>query len=72
MKGIDMTVCVHVNSRYVDSDKHDLDEYDTHTLQCAVQSLTWHINQWVKMGNPEKAQPYLDFKSRIKNHLNKG
>jgi hypothetical protein len=63
------TVCVHVNSRYVDSNKHDLDVYDSYTLQCAIQSLARDINGWMEMGKPEKAQPYLDFKNRIKKHL---
>jgi hypothetical protein len=63
------TVCVHVNSRYVESNKHDLDVYDSYTLQCAIQSLARHINGWMEMGKPEMAQPYLDFKNRIKQHL---
>jgi len=63
------TICVHVNSRYVDNNKHDLDVYDSYTLRCAIQSLAWHINQWMEMGEPEKAQPYLDFKNRINKHL---
>ena len=64
-----MTVSVHVNSRYVDSNKHDLDVYDSYTLQRAIQSLAWHINFWMDEGKPEKAQPYIDFKNRIKKHL---
>ena len=62
-------VCVHVNSRYVESSKHDLDVYDAYTLQHAVQSLAWHINFWAEIGKPDKAQPYIDFKNRIKKHL---
>lgn len=62
-------ICVHVNSRYVESNKHDLDVYDSYTLQCAIQSLARRINSWMDLGEPEKAQPYLDFKNRIKKHL---
>lgn len=64
-----MTICVHVNSRYVESSKHDLDVYDRYTLDRAVQSLAWHINHWMEAGEPEKAAPYVEFKNRIKKHL---
>ena len=64
-----MNVCVHVNSRYVDSKTHDLDVYDIYTLGCAIQACARHINTWMEMGKPEKAQPYVDFKKRIKDHL---
>lgn len=67
-----MTVCVHVNSRYVASDKYDLDVYDRYTLDCAVRSLAGQINMWMEMGKPEKAQPYVEFKERIKRHLGAG
>ena len=63
-------VCVHVNSKYVESSVHDLDVYDYTTLSRAVQSLAGHANMWVKMGKPEKAEPYTQFKNRIKRHLN--
>ena len=67
-----MTVCVHVNSRYVWSDKYDLDVYDRYTLECAVRSLAGQINQWMEMGKPENATPYVEFKERIKRHLGAG
>ena len=63
------SVCVHVNSRYVESNVHDLDVYDTYTLQRAVQSLAGHINNRMAEGKPEEAAPYVAFKERIKRHL---
>lgn len=65
-----MKVSVHVNSRYVDSDKYDLDVYDRYTLERAIMSLANSINYYMSRGRVEEAQPYLDFKNRIKNHLN--
>lgn len=63
-------VCVHVNSKWVESDVHDLDVYDYATLSAAVRSLAGHINNWMEQGKPEKAEPYIQFKNRIKRHLN--
>jgi hypothetical protein len=63
------SICVHVNSRYVESHVHDLDVYDRYTLQRAVQSLAGHINYYMAEGKPEKAAPYTAFKERIKRHL---
>lgn len=63
---------VHVNSRYVDTDTYDLDVYDSYTLSKAIQSLAQHINTWVELGQPEKAQPYIIGKNRIKHHLRGG
>lgn len=62
-------ISVHVNSRYVDSDKYDLDVYDRYTLECAIMSLARNVNLYMAEGRPEEAQPYLDFKNRIKRHL---
>ena len=63
-------VCVHVNSKYVESNVYDLDVYDFVTLSRAVQSLAGHANSWMEQGKPEKAEPYIQFKNRIKRHLN--
>jgi len=63
------TVCVHVNSKYVSSDVYDLDVYDYYTLERAVMHCAGHINEWMELGKPEMAQPYVDFKARIKAHL---
>lgn len=60
---------VHVNSRWVDTSVYDLDVYDRYTLECAICSLAWHINQWVKRGKPDKARPYIEAKNRIKLHI---
>lgn len=60
---------VHVNSRWVDTSVYDLDVYDRHTLECAIYSLAWHINTWINTDEPEKAQPYVEAKNRIKKHL---
>ena len=62
-------VVVHVNSRYVDSEVHDLDVYDSFTLDWAIRSLAGHVNYWHKEGQPEKAEPYVKFKNRIKAHM---
>lgn len=62
-------VCVHVNSRYVESNVYDLDVYDYVTLSAAVRSLAGHSNSWMEQGKPEKAEPYIQFKNRIKRHL---
>ena len=63
-------ICVHVNSRYVESTTIDLDVYDTATLCRAMQSLAGHAESWNKQGLPERAAPYTAFKGRIKRHLN--
>jgi len=46
-----------------------LDVYDYYTLERAVMHCAGHINEWMKLGKPEMAQPYVDFKARIKAHL---
>ena len=60
---------VHVNSRWVNTDAYDLDVYDRHTLREAVKSLARHINYWMERDKPDKAQPYIEGKLRIKKHL---
>jgi hypothetical protein len=60
---------IHVNSRYIDTDTHDLDVYDFYSLNRAITSLADHINFWMGEGKPEMAQPYIDGKNRIKRHL---
>ena len=60
---------VHVNSRWVDTSVYDLDVYDKHTLREAIQSLAWHINFWMARDKPDKAQPYIEGKQRIKKYL---
>lgn len=63
------TVCVHVNSRYVESNVEDLDVYDYATLSRAVQHLAAHAEDWRKMNRPDMAAPYTAFKERIKKHI---
>jgi hypothetical protein len=62
-------ITLHVNSRYVESDTPDLDVYDRPTLERAVQSLAENVNFWLKRDDPEKAEPHVKFKNRIKLHL---
>lgn len=62
---------VHTNSRWVDTSVYDLDVYDTYTLECAIRSLAWHINFWRERDKPEKAEPYIQGKARIKKYLSK-
>jgi len=63
------SVAVHINDIYVDSDTYDLDVYDRYTLERAIQSLARSVNFWLKRDKPEKAEPYIKFKNRIKAHL---
>jgi hypothetical protein len=62
-------VCVHVNSRYVQSDVRDLDVFDRYTLECAVRSCAGQANTLLDLGLNKEALLYVAFKNRIKDHL---
>jgi len=61
--------CVHVNSRYVESDVPDLDVYDRYTLEWAVRSFASLYNGAVDRNAKDEAAEYRAAKERIKSHL---
>lgn len=62
-------VSVHINNKYISSNTYDLDVFDRYTLHRAIESLAYKINFWIKRDRPDRAKPYIEFKTRIKAHL---